>query len=169
MGKCPSPTLWWILPQFSLCWMPSPLQAHWGRWCHTHLLWMACLFTVYVGKCPYPPLWWSFPPTSTVTSFSHSKVAGWVLQLLSSPVILFIYSSHEGVPSPTLQSSGHPALFAVCLFFFNCLFIIQFGFFLSPGRGQSVQGAMLICPRVVCGSTMCHLFAHLMVCVSQAG
>jgi hypothetical protein len=27
---------------------------------------------------------------------------------------------------------------------------------------------MLIWPRVVCGSTMCHL-AHLVVCFSQAG
>jgi hypothetical protein len=30
----------------------------------------------------------------------------------------------------------------------------------SPGEGQSVQGAMLFCPRVVCGSTVYHL-AHL--------
>jgi hypothetical protein len=26
------------MPHFSCCWMPSPLQAHWGRWCHTYLL-----------------------------------------------------------------------------------------------------------------------------------
>jgi hypothetical protein len=35
-------------------------------------------------------------------------------------------------------------------------------FFFSLGVGRSVQGAMLIWPRVVCGSTMYHL-AHLMV------
>jgi hypothetical protein len=33
----------------------------------------------------------------------------------------------------------------------------------SLGGGQSVQGAMLIWPRVVCGSTTCRL-AHLVVC-----
>jgi hypothetical protein len=50
------------------------------------------------------------------------------------------------------------------------LLIIQFGFFslFSLGGSQSVQGAMLICSRVVCGSTMCHL-AHLVVYFSQAG
>jgi hypothetical protein len=138
MGKCPSPTLWWILPQFSLCWMPSPLQAHWGRWCHTHLLWMACLFTVYVGKCPYPPLWWSFPPTSTVTSFSHSKVAGWVPLLLSSLSGLFIYSSMRDCLSP-LWYSGLPSLFATCLFLL-LLFITQFVFFLFlPWVGVSLS------------------------------
>jgi hypothetical protein len=39
------------------------------------------------------------------------------------------------------------------------LLITQFLFF-SPGGGRSVQGAMLIWPRVVCGSTVYHL-AHL--------
>jgi hypothetical protein len=37
------------------------------------------------------------------------------------------------------------------------------------GRGQSVQGAVLVYPRGDCGDTMCHLFAHLLVCISQAG
>jgi hypothetical protein len=37
-------------------------------------------------------------------------------------------------------------------------------FLFSLGGGQSVQEAMLIWPRVVCGSTACHL-AHLVVCV----
>jgi hypothetical protein len=41
------------------------------------------------------------------------------------------------------------------------LLITQFLFF-SLGGGQSVQGAMLIWPRVVCGSTTYHL-AHLVV------
>jgi hypothetical protein len=65
-------------------------------------------------------------------------------------------------PSPVL--SKHPAL-SVCVLF-NPLFIIQF--FLWGGC-QSVQGAMLVYPRGGCGSTTCHLFAHLLVCISQAG
>jgi hypothetical protein len=48
----------------------------------------------------------------------------------------------------SLQNSGSPTLFVACLFFFSsCLFIIQLFFLFSLGEGQSVQGAMLICPR----------------------
>jgi hypothetical protein len=65
-------------------------------------------------------------------------------------------------PPPSLQHSGSPTLFAMYLFL---LLIIQFLFF-SLGGSRSVQGAMLICPRVVCGNTTCCL-AHL-VCVFQA-
>jgi hypothetical protein len=88
--------------------------------------------------------------TAAVTSFPHSKVAGQGTLLLPYPSGLFIYSSMRDCPSPSPQSSGHPALFAMRLLFFSCcLFIIQFDFFfLFPlGRGQSVQEAMLICPR----------------------
>jgi hypothetical protein len=35
--------------------------------------------------------------------------------------------------------------------------------------GQSVQGAMLVYPKGSCGNTVCCLFAHLLVCISQAG
>jgi hypothetical protein len=37
------------------------------------------------------------------------------------------------------------------------------------GGDQSVQGALLVYPRGSCGNTACHLFAHLFVCISQAG
>jgi hypothetical protein len=59
LGKC-FPTLWQGVPLFSLCWMPSPLQACWvGP--HPHLLLQACLFTVCMEKCPSPILWQSMP------------------------------------------------------------------------------------------------------------
>jgi hypothetical protein len=97
---------------------------------------------------------------------SHSKVAGRVLPLLPSPASLFIYSSVRDCPTHTFQHSGHPALFAMCLLL---LLFIQFFFSLfSLGGGRSVQGTMLIWPRVVCGRTACHL-ADLVVCFSQAG
>jgi hypothetical protein len=51
--------------------------------------------------------------------------------------------------------------------FLLLLLIIQFIFLFSLGGGWSVQGAMLIWLKVVCGSTACHL-AHLVVCFSQA-
>jgi hypothetical protein len=54
--EVPSLTLMWSVSHFCHCWMPSPLQAHWGRWCHTCLLWPACLCTVHVGMCHNPTL-----------------------------------------------------------------------------------------------------------------
>jgi hypothetical protein len=66
----------------------------------------------------------------------------------------------EGFPLPLLWRSGCPALFATCLFCYCLLFSFSF----SLGGGQSVQGAMLIWPRVACESTACHL-AQLVVCV----
>jgi hypothetical protein len=94
-------------------------------------------------------------------AFLSTGILGEVVPLLPSPACLFIYSSPDGLPPPL------SALFAICLFFFSCLFIIQFGFFLffifPLVWGQYVQGAMLIWPRVVCGSTTCCL-AHLVVC-----
>jgi hypothetical protein len=93
----------------------------------------------------------AFHGTATVTSFPCSKVAGgWGREppLLPSPAGLCIYSSREGVPLPTFRSSGHHTLFATDFFFSSCLLIIQFFFFLfSLVGGQSVQRAMLICPR----------------------
>jgi hypothetical protein len=62
--RCPSPNLQWSVPHFSRCWTPSPLQAHWGRWRHTCLLWPACSPTVCVGQCPFPHLRWSCPHNS---------------------------------------------------------------------------------------------------------
>jgi hypothetical protein len=44
---------------------------------------------------------------------------------------------------------------------------LLFSFFLW-GRGQSVWGAMLVYPRGGCVSTTCCLFAHLLLCISQA-
>jgi hypothetical protein len=61
-------------------------------------------------------------------------------------------------------SPPHPLCYVS---FLLLLLIIQF-FLFSLGGGRSVQGAMLIWPRVVCGSTMCHL-AHLVVCIFLSG
>jgi hypothetical protein len=47
------------------------------------------------------------------------------------------------------------------------LLIIQFFFLFSLGGGWSVQGDILIWPRVFCGSTAYRL-AHLVVCVSPS-
>jgi hypothetical protein len=50
-------------------------------------------------------------------------------------------------------------------FFFPAACLL-FSLFLSLGGSWSVQGAMLIWPRFVCGNTACRL-AHPVVCFSQ--
>jgi hypothetical protein len=61
-----------------------------------------------------------------------------------------IYSSGRDSPPPSLALRAlHPLCYLSFLFL---LLITQFLFF-PPGGGWSVQGAMLIWPRVVCGST----------------
>jgi hypothetical protein len=64
--------------------------------------------------------------------------------------------------------SVHPAPSAACSFSVPCLL---FSFFFLTGQRQSVQGTMLVYPKGSCGNThiSCCLFAHLLVCVSQAG
>jgi hypothetical protein len=72
---------------------------------------------------------------------------------------LFIYSSvRDSLPPSSVLRAPHPLCYVSLLFL---LLITQFLFFSLDG-GWSVQGAMLIWPRVVCGSTACHL-AHLVV------
>jgi hypothetical protein len=166
MGMCPSPTFLWSMPHFSCHWKPSPLQAHWGRWCHSCLLCQACLFTIHVRECSSPPLWWSFPHDSCCYKLSPLQGC-WVGAAPAFLASLCIYSSMRDFPSLPLWHSGCPALFATCLFCCYCLLFSFFSLF-SLGEGQFVQGAMLICSRAVSGSTTCHL-AHLVVCFFQAG
>jgi hypothetical protein len=68
------------------------------------------------------------------------------------------------------QHSEHHTLSVVCPFQFlvYCSGFWLLLFFLW-GRGQSVQGAMLVYSRGDCGSNACCLFAHLLVCISQVG
>jgi hypothetical protein len=100
------------------------------------------------------PLLWSFPLTTTFTSFPTPGC--WACGFSSQLVV-------RDFPSPPLRCSGHPVLFAMCLFCCYCL-LFSFFFLFSLGGGQSVQGAMVIWPSIVCRNTMCHL-AHLVVCV----
>jgi hypothetical protein len=116
------------------------------------------------GKCPFPPLQWCFSHTDTFTSFPAPRLlGGYHHSCLFRPVCL---QFHEGLPLPPFSTQGAlPSLLCVLLL----LFIIQFFFFslFSLGGSQSVQGAMVIWPRVVCGSTACRL-ANLVVCISRA-
>jgi hypothetical protein len=125
------------------------------------------LITVCVGS-GLPPLLWNFPHDSCCYKLSllQGCWAGAAASAFSGQLVYLRFAWR--VALPTLQSWGAPPSF---FFFLSCLFIIQFVFFsfFSPWvGGRSIQGAMLICPRVVCGSTVCCL-AHLLVCFSQAG
>jgi hypothetical protein len=128
------------------CWACANTLAFSGWLVYLQLTWEVGL----------PPLLWSFPPTATFTCFPTPGC--WVCA--SAPA----FSSWLVVrdfPSLPLQCSGCPTLFGTCFFVVVNVYYSVFKIF-SLGGGQSVQGAMLIWPRVVCGSTMCHL-AHLVV------
>jgi hypothetical protein len=115
------------------------------------------------GKWAFLPSCGVFLPSPLLQTFLL-LVAGWVpLLLLPSLAGLFIYSSVGDCPSPPLRLSGHPALLAMCLF--CCYYSVSL---FSLGGDWSVQGAMLIWPRVVCGSTVCCL-AYLVVCIFPSG
>jgi hypothetical protein len=121
---------------------------------HTHLLqWRVlqagywcrlCLFKVHTGNCSSPPLW-------------H---IGYCCRLC-------LFKGHMGdCPSPFSSVFEMPPLLLHALF--SSLFIIQV-FFLPRVEVSLSRGAMPVYPRGGCGSTTCHLFAHLLVCISQAG
>jgi hypothetical protein len=139
----------------SHCYKLSPFQAHWGRWYCTCFLWPACLFTAHVGSGSSPLSCGVFLPLPLSQAFPL-LVAGRMpllpLELLQpGPSCLFTFLGSNPLP-PLVLRVPHPlcnvSLFSYCLLF-------SFSFF-----SGSIQGAMLILPRVVCGSTAYHV-AHL--------
>jgi hypothetical protein len=79
--------------------------------------------------------------------------------------VLLTESLHRELPiSPSPVCSKHPALSVVCPF----LFLVYYSLFFE-GQGLVCPGAILVYPRGGCGNTACHLFIHLLVCISQAG
>jgi hypothetical protein len=139
----------------SHCYKLSPFQAHWGRWHCTGFLRPACLFTVHVGSGPSTLFCGVFLPPPLLQAFPL-LIAGPVPPLLPSPDGLLWGIS----PPPSLVLRlPHPICY---MSFLLLLLIIQFFFLFSLGGCWSVRGAMLIWPKVVCGSTACWL-AHLVV------
>jgi hypothetical protein len=106
----------------------------------------ACVFIYSLcGKWVFPPLLCSFPPTAAFTSFPAPDC--WACAATSAFSVYL--QLPEGFPLPPLQRSGCPASL-LCVFFVVVVYSVSL---FSLGGGQSVQGAMLIWPRVVCGST----------------
>jgi hypothetical protein len=118
-----------------------------------HLLSQACIF-VYSshGK-------WVFPPLLPLPLLPALR--SWLLGVCRGSCLLQL--ACEGFP--LLPSSALRAPRPLCYVSFLLLLLIIQGFFsFSLGGGWSVQGAMLIWPRMVCGSIACHL-AHPVVCI----
>jgi hypothetical protein len=96
----------------------------------------------------------SFPPSSTLTSFPCSWLLGMhprSCQRLSGPPGLFIYSPGKASLPPIFSPQGATPSFQRVLFVLIAYYSVSL---FSPGGGQSVQGAMLLWPRLVCGSTV---------------
>jgi hypothetical protein len=88
---CSSHTLLWNMPNFHHCWKPSPLQAHWGRWCHTSLVCPACLSTVCVKSTPHPLSHGACRTLATVASLPLSKhTGGYVTTSTSSGQLAYL-------------------------------------------------------------------------------
>jgi hypothetical protein len=140
-----------------------PLSKHTGVGGATHAFSGCVQFSWEMALPPFPV---EFSSHCHFYKLSCSKVAGWVPPLLPSPARLFIYSSMRD--SPLLRHSGLPALFATYHFCCCCL-LFSLGFFslFSLSAGQSVQGAVLIWLRVVCGSTVCHFSSPCGVCLPK--
>jgi hypothetical protein len=72
-------------------------------------------------------------------------------QRLSGPPGLFIYSPGKDSLPPIFSAQGAPPSFQHVLIVVIAYYSVSL--FFSPGGGQSVQGAMLLWPRLVCGAT----------------
>jgi hypothetical protein len=116
-----------------------------------------------------PALWWHFPQDSH--SYKLSPLQGcWASATAPAFSGRLLYLQFTwGIASPSLLGAqGTPPSLLHVFYFFSpdyLLFSLFFSLFFVPlGGGQSVQRAMLIWPRVVCRSIVCHI-AHLVVCI----
>jgi hypothetical protein len=126
---------------------------------------------VFSGQSVYSQFTWKvcFPPSPLELS-SHRHFyklsRSWLLGMCCHSCLLWLACLFTVLwriaPPPLFCAQGAlPSL--LCLFFVVIAYFSVF-FSFSLGGSWSVQGAMLIWPRVVCGSTTCHL-AHLVVCI----
>jgi hypothetical protein len=129
--------------------------------------WACAAAPAFSSKLVYLQLTWEVGLTPFPVEFSshchfYKLSRSWLLDVCHRSCLLQPVCC-EGFPLP--PSSALRTSRPLCYVSFLLLLLIIQGFFLfSLGGGQSVQGAMLIWPRVVCGSTACCL-AHLVVCI----
>jgi hypothetical protein len=118
----------------------------------------------FSGLHVYLQLTWEVGlPSSPVEFSSHChfyKLSHFWLLGMCHCSCLLQPSCCEGFPLPPFGAQVAPPSLLRVFFLIIAYYSVFFLFYLSGG--PSVQGAMLIWPRIVCGSTECHL-AHLMV------
>jgi hypothetical protein len=99
------------------------------------------------GRWVFPPHLWSFPPSTTLTSYpalgcwAHTPAP--TRASPAHPACLFTVLGRIPFPQSLALRAPHP------LFHVSLLFLLL----ITQGGGRSVQGAMLLWTRVVCGST----------------
>jgi hypothetical protein len=116
---------------------------------------LPCLFIIHVGSGSSLLSCGVFLPLPLSPAFLL-LVAGRTprpcsCQSLSSPPSLFIYSPRKDSLPPTFSTQGAPPSF---LHVFIPLIAYYSVSLFSLDGGQSVKGAMLLWPRIVCGSTV---------------
>jgi hypothetical protein len=142
------PPLWSFPPTATFTSFPAP-----DYWAVLLLLPAAMFVYSSRGKWVFPPLLLSSPPSATLTSFPAPGC--WACAPAptraspASPACLFTVPGRIHFLQSLAFSAPHPLSHLSLLFL---LLITQFLFF-SLGGGWSVQGAMLLWPRLVCGST----------------
>jgi hypothetical protein len=135
---------------------------------HCHFCKLSCSWFLGCAAAPAShhvclQLMWEVGLPSSPVEFSslhhsHKLSCSWLLgacpcshQSLSVPPGLFIYSPGKDSLPPIFGAQGASPSFL-------CVFIVLIAYYsvslFSPGGGQSVQGVMLLWPRLVCGSTM---------------
>jgi hypothetical protein len=135
----------------SLCYKFSPFQALGKVTLHPHC--QACVF-IYssCGRWVFPPLLWSFLPPLLSQAFLL-LVVGCTPPLPPEPLqptwlVYFTVPGRLPFPQSSALKAPHP-LSHVSLLLIAFYSVSLF----SPGGGQSIQGAMLLWPTFVCGST----------------
>jgi hypothetical protein len=122
------------------------------------------------GSAPFPLSGGACHTLATVGRLPLSKhTGGGGATPTFSNRLVYLQLMWGSAPPPLSGAQGTPPSL-LCVFYFSAaclLFSLFFSFF--PGWGSVCPGGLLICPRLVCGSTACCLFAHLVVCISQAG
>jgi hypothetical protein len=120
------------------------------------------------GEVPLPTSSGVFHMTTTVTSFPTPRLLGggrhscllWLACLFTVPC---------GTAPLPLSELRAPSSLCYISFFSQELVYYSVCFFPLWAGGTVCPGVVLTCPRVVCGSTAYCIFAHLMVCISEAG
>jgi hypothetical protein len=156
-----------VYSEFSCAWTIAtsfPLSKHTGGGDTAPTFSGQHVYLQFMWEVGLPPSPVEFSSHHCFYKLSHSWLLGVCrCSCLLGPVCLFTVPWGIAPPPASVLRTPCPLCYVSVLL----LFIIQV-FFFFLGGGQSVQGAMLIWPRVVCGSTTCRL-AHLVVCVFPSG